>query len=212
MPKKLFIAFIMTILLCQISYADDEKESKKILKEYRQKIHSIAILPFKDLTETDGADTEVRAAIFKGLSEINSEKTKIEIQPIEESNDKLYGIGIKTYTDIKNIPIKQLGEKLNVDAVIIGKVTTYYSPTDNDRFVNAVLGGTILGHNKGRVVAECVLRLYYCPEEKEIWYTVVSGDSKPLAFNIEAVATNMKSALGTLSENMASRWPYKNKV
>ncbi len=202
----------MVIMLCQISYAGDEKEVKKLLKEYRPKIHTIAILPFKDLTETNGADTEIRAAIFKGLSEIDSKKTGIEIQPLEESDGKLGSIGIKAYSDLKNISIKQLGEKLNVDAVLIGKVTTYYSPTDNSRFINAVFGGTILGHDKARVVAECVIRLYNCPEEIEIWYAVVSGDSKPLVFNIESLATNMKSALETLSENIASRWPYKNKV
>ena len=200
------------MLFAAALYAGEDKDEAKILKEYRPKIHTIAILPFKDLTEMDGADKEARAAIYKGLSEIDSKKTGIEFIPMDVIDKKLSDMGIKGFSDIKKISIKELGEKLNVDAVIMGKVITYYSPTDDDRFINAILGGTILGHNKARSIVECVLRLYYCPEEKQIWYKVVYGDSKPEVFNIEALATNLRAALIRLSENIASHWPYKKKI
>jgi len=194
-----------------MSYAADKKEGEELLKECRPKIKMIAILPFKDLTENSGANEEARAAIYKGLSEIDPVKTGVQIQPLEETDKELASLGITGYSGLAGIPVKKLGEALHVDAVIIGKVTTYYSPTKDDRFINAILGGTILGHNRARAVVETVMRLYYCPEEKEIWYKVLCGDSKPLAFNIEALATNMKSALDTLSDHMAGCWPYRKR-
>ena len=81
---------------------------------------SVAILPFKNNTQIEGIESFVRATFYSHMSVLPYHDVELSLVDKNLAACNLFG-----YESVEDIPVKELGYLLGVDAVIFGEVTEF---------------------------------------------------------------------------------------
>jgi hypothetical protein len=80
--------------------------------------HSVALLPFENLTECPEIAQLVRESLYSHLSPKHYEDVELG-----EVDARLESAGLSSFEDVRNVEVRELGELLHADAVVYGSVT-----------------------------------------------------------------------------------------
>ncbi len=78
---------------------------------------SIAVLPFRDLTGTDGIDKLVRISFYNHLSSLPYRDVELQMVDLRLGEN-----GLTNHDAVSKLPVKELGKILGCDAVVFGTV------------------------------------------------------------------------------------------
>ena len=147
--KKIIFILLSVVLLSCVSPISKSTDYKEIAKNHKV----IAVLPTNAILEIKSAvDAEkirnqeklesqnLQKSIYKWLQKGNEKKfISIEIQNVEETNKLLKENGIET---VIGKSYKELAHILNVDAVIVSKVSMAKPLTDAEAFFSTLVTGS----------------------------------------------------------------------
>lgn len=173
---------------------------------YRREIHTVAVLPFDNLTresEADVAHDLFREAVFTELQKTSADRG-LEVILLSPSavDRRLREAELQDHIRANERSYAELAQILSCDAVLEGAVTKYYKPSTFSRILSwlilvpAVPAAVALGSS--RVAAEVKIR--DCRDESLLWEYKLSGASFP-------TLVERNKMLQDLAKNVAKKWP-----
>ena len=115
--RSSLLLVILALLSCNYSQDFSRPEVTALLPSQHTRIRTIAILPFKNLTDNEEVSITLRKAVFSNLSLKNYYLIKLH-----RIDQRLQTISYHA-TDMDKIGHDKLGKLLNTDALIYGTVT-----------------------------------------------------------------------------------------
>ena len=204
--KRIFLSGTMGVMLagCAVSMG------KAFLIDdfntvYRPEIRSVGILPFDNRTQTLGVENTLRDKVYERMAKLSGVKGSPVIVSQEQIDNALSGEGLIGYSQVMNVPMQGLGQKLGVDAVLVGMVRVYVEPTGGQRFSSLIIN---LG--QARSTVETLFQLYSCKDGQLLWEKVSTGNFEPI-FAVSALISSPEQAANLMCDDLVAAWPFKKK-